>query len=380
MMKSVTNHAAQSVTNHTARRPPRPSPEGRGRIVASAAANRVPLEIARDGRRLSLSLWERAGVRGIWPRSTTTARGVLSLLLAAALALSAVAVDKPRSTLTVAVYDFTDPDKSPAGYAGKVTALVTADLTAETNLVMVERADLKKTLGEQAIGASGMVSSDTAAKIGQITGAKVLVTGLVIRGAGTHLIVIANIIGTETGRLFAVKAEGAAENLMELSASLSRQIARKICDRAPDLVIETQSHEEYLDHLAKSVQGTNRPTVSVSFHWPRDPSWPSTPANTEMGLILQKAGFVVVDANSDRKPDVEITGVVESGMGPRRGDLFSFRAVVEAKVQERRTGTILAFDRETGDAVDIGEATANRAAHVRAIDALAEKILPLLAK
>jgi hypothetical protein len=60
--------------------------------------------------------------------------------------------------------------------------------------------------------------------------------------------------------------------------------------------------------------------------------------------------------------------------------LFSFRAIVEAKVRERRTGTILAFDRQTGDAVDIGKATADRAAQVRAIDGLAERVLPLLAK
>ena len=73
------------------------------------------------------------------------ARPTAVLLLLAAMVPGAVAAGKPASTLTVAVYDFTDPDKNPAGYASKVTALVTADLTAETNLVMVERADLKKT-------------------------------------------------------------------------------------------------------------------------------------------------------------------------------------------------------------------------------------------
>lgn len=304
----------------------------------------------------------------------------LSILLFAALAFSAVAADKPKSALTVAVYDFTDPDKNPASYGNKVTALVTADLTVETNLVMVERADLKKALGEQAIGASGMVTSDTAARIGQITGAKVLVSGQVINVGGTHLVVVANIIGTETSRLFAVKVAGTGENLLELTSELSRQIAQKIRDQTSDLVIETTSHEEGLDRIVKGVKGTNRPTVSVSFHLPKGPRFPSATCNTEMGVILQKAGFTVVDANSDRKPDVEIMGVVDIGMGPRRGDLFSFRAIVEAKVQERRTGTILAFDRQTGDAVDIGKATADRAAQVRAVDGLAERVLPLLAK
>jgi hypothetical protein len=304
----------------------------------------------------------------------------LNVLLFAALAVSAGAADKPRSVITVAVYDFTDPDKNPAGYGNKVTALVTADLTTETNLVMVERADLKKALGEQAIGASGMVTSDTAARIGQITGAKVLVSGQVINAGGTHLVIVANIIGTETSRLFAVKVAGTAENLLELTSELSRQIAQKIRDQASDLAFETQSREEFMDRLVKSVKGTNRPTVSVSFHHPRGPKFLSAPANTEMGLILQKAGFTVVDSNSDQKPDVEITGVMDAGMGPRRGELFSFRAILEAKLRERRTGTILAFDRQTGDAVDVAKAAADRAAQVRAVDGLAERVLPLLAK
>jgi len=99
-----------------------------------------------------------------------------------------------------------------------------------------------------------------------------------------------------------------------------------------------------------------------------------------MGILLQKAGFVVVDGNSERRPDVQITGLVDIGMGPRRGDLYSCRAIVEAKVQERRTGTIIAFDRQVGDAVDAGRAAADRSAQAKAIDGLAERVLPLLAR
>lgn len=286
----------------------------------------------------------------------------------------------PQPPLTVAVYDFTDADRGGGGYGAKVTTLVTANLTAETNLVMLERSDLKKALSEQSIGVSGMVSSDTASKVGQLTGAKVLVTGQVIRTEKAHLIVVANIIGTETGRLFAVKAEGAAENLMDLTSDLSRKIAERIRNQEADFVTKTRSHLDDLERIAKSIAGTNRPSVSVAFHFPRGPNFPSSTANTEMGVILQKAGFAVVDGNSDRKPDVEITGVVDAGMGPRRGELFSFRAVVEAKVQERRTGNIIALDRETAEAVDVGRATANRAAQAKAVDGLAERILPLLAK
>jgi hypothetical protein len=92
-----------------------------------------------------------------------------------------------------------------ATYGNQVTSLVTASLTTETNLVMLERADLSKVLNEQAFGISGMVSADAAAKIGQVTGVKVLVAGLVINTGGDRLTIVASIIGTESGRLFALE-------------------------------------------------------------------------------------------------------------------------------------------------------------------------------
>src|SRR5690242_11132151 len=133
--------------------------------------------------------------------------------------------------LTVAVYDFKG-DGEAAGYGNNATTLVTADLTTETNLVLVERSELNKALSEQAFGASGMVSSDAAAKVGQITGAKVLVAGQVIKTGKDHLIIVANIIGTETGRLFADEVEGTADNFTSLTSDLSRKIAQTITSQA----------------------------------------------------------------------------------------------------------------------------------------------------
>ena len=225
-----------------------------------------------------------------------------------------------------------------------------------------------------------MVSSDTAAKIGQVTGARVLVGGQVIKTDKNHLVVVANIIGTDTGRLFAVKVEGATEGFVDLTGDLSRKIAQKIRDESASFLVESKSRAELLNRIVKNVTGTNRPTVSVAFHFPMGPAHPSSTSNGEMGLLLQKAGFTVVDGKSDRKPDVEITGVVDISPGPRRGDLFSCRAVIDIKVQERHTGNIIAYDRESGDSVDVGRSAADRAAQARAVDGLAERILPLLAR
>src|SRR5580704_9720361 len=153
--------------------------------------------------------------------------------------------------LTVAVFGFNDADKHGGEYGGKVTTLVTASLTTESNIIMVERMELKKALGEQALGASGMVNSEQAAKIGQMTGAKVLVSGQVIKTDKGRLVIVANIVGTETGRLFAQKVEGATENLTDLTSDLSHKIAQTIQEHASNFVAETKSHEEHLEQIVK---------------------------------------------------------------------------------------------------------------------------------
>ncbi len=304
---------------------------------------------------------------------------ILTILLLATLAMTASAADKPQSSLTVAVYDFTgDPDA--ASYGSKVTALVTANLTTETNLVMLERAELTKALSEQAFGISGMVSSDAAAKIGQITGAKVLVAGQIIKSEGNHLIIVANIIGTETGRLFADKVEGAADNLSELTSDLSRKIAGTISDQTSNLTLPAQeSREDRLARIIKNINGTNRPSISISIKRTGH-AWNETTVEGELGAVLLKAGFKVVDEKADGKPDIEITGGGDLLAQPNRGGVYSCSYGLDVKIQERRTGNIILFYRQVSIATSNGHAAAATASAVKVADDLAERIMPLLAK
>lgn len=296
----------------------------------------------------------------------------LSLALLAGVAAQA-------APLTVAVYDFRG-DGGAAAYGNNVTTLVTADLTTETNLVLVERSELNKALNEQAFGISGMVSSDAAAKIGQITGAKVLVAGQVILAGKDHLIIVANIIGTETGRLFADKVEGAADNLTDLTSELSRKIAQTITTRAVSLVsVVGESREDRLNRIVSNLAGTNRPSLSVKIFRHGKP-WGDMQVETELQAILMKAGFVVVDDNSESKPDVVITGAGEYGAEPHRNGLHACNYAMDVKIQERRTGKIIALEHQEGNATEAGQSAARTAAQINAADGLAEKILPLLAK
>ena len=310
-------------------------------------------------------------------------RKIPIILFLAALAMAANAAAPPKSALTVAVYDFTsDPDAS--NYVKNVTTLVTVNLTTETNLVLLERAALAKALQEQALGISGMVSSDAAAKIGQITGAKVLVAGQVIKISDNHLVLTANIVGTETGRLFADMVEGAPDKLLDLTSQLSLKIARIISGQTPNLTAPPEeTSAEHLDRIIKGITGTNRPSVSVNIHFREGrnrKSHGSTAMEGEFGTVLLKAGFPLVDANSDRKPDIEITGSEKGSAGPRKGDLFSFVEDVDVKVQERRTGKILALEHLAGSATEGAPGAAEAAAPVKIVDEICDRILPLLAQ
>jgi TolB-like protein len=302
-------------------------------------------------------------------------------ILLASIWLLAITTFLHADPLTVAVYDFRDTDRG-GDFGGKVSALVTADLAAETNFVMLERADLDKALREQAFGISGMVNADAAAKIGQMTGAKVLIAGQVVK-SGDGLVIIANIIGTETGRLFATQVRGAADNLADLTSNLSRDISQTISAQATNLVLPpVESHDKWMERVVAGIIGTNRPSVSINIiqNDGRGWNWRDRTAEDEIGIILVKAGFPVVDDASDTKPDVEITGDAIEESGLPHGGLQTGRAVIQLKIQERRTGTIIGFDNQESTATDISPRAAGQAAQIKATDELAERILPLLAK
>jgi hypothetical protein len=304
---------------------------------------------------------------------------IIGLIVSATL-IAGAAVDTGQ--ITVAVYNFTG-EADAASYGEKVTALVTADLAMETNLTLVERAELKRALNEQAFGASGLVNAEAAAKIGQITGAKVLVTGQVVKTKGNHLVILANIIGTETGRLFATKVEGAGENLAEMTSDLSQKIMDTIIAQAANLIAPTEeSREVKLDRIIKNIGGTNRPTVSLNITFLSEGGgrWRDNWAEYEFGAVLLKAGFTVLDDDSDRKADIEITGDASSSQGPERADIDTEYTAIEVKIVNHKTGAIIGFDRQEGSATAAGKAVAGRLSYVNTVDALAERILPLLAK
>jgi hypothetical protein len=304
----------------------------------------------------------------------------ITLILTVTLLAGAGAHAAPP-VYSVAVFDFESKDENVRGQGGKIATLINADLSADPQIVTVEREELAKVVGEQEMGLSGNVSPDSAAKVGQLTGAKVLVTGRVFK-ADDDLIIVAKIIGVETSRVYGeiVKGRGSA-SMSDLADELAKKISKAVTEKGDTLVARMENREDRMKKIIDSLKGGKRPTVSVNIaerHFGQAVIDPA--AQTELSAILQKAGFTVVDDKSDKRPDVEITGEAFSAFGLRKGNLISCRSRIELKVQERLTGKILLVDRQTSVAVDIAEQIAAKLALQNAAEELAERVLPKLSE
>jgi hypothetical protein len=297
-------------------------------------------------------------------------------LLAAIVSLNAA-----TQPVTVAVFDFESRDESIKDLGQKVSTLVAANLSASPDIVTVERAELEKALGEQELGLSGTVAPDTAVRVGHLTGAKVLVTGRVFR-ADKDTISVAKIIGTETGRVYGETAKmKPGADLSGFCEDLAKKIATTIGARSETLVAKADSREEQIKKTVETGKATKPLAISVNIperHYGAAASDPA--AQTELVSLLQQAGFEIVDAKSDKKPDIEISGEAFSAMGWRKGNLSACKARLEVKAQTRKEGNILFTGSQTSVATDLAEQTAAKTALENAVLEIAPKLLGSLNK
>ena len=301
---------------------------------------------------------------------------MLALLLTGFLVRAASSV-----VLTVAVFDFESKDEAVRDLGPKVATLVNADLSAQPDIVTVERAELEKALGEQELGLSGTVSSESAAKVGQLTGAKVLVTGRIFK-VENQTMIVAKIISTETSRVYGETVQGAPTvSIVGLSSNLAAKVSALLTEKGDKLVAKVRTRGERVAKIKQAIEGKKLPVVAVKInehHY--GPHIIDPAAETELSLILQQCGFKLADASSTLKPDVEIAGEAFSAFGVQKGNLISCKSRVEIKVRDIATGNILAVDRQTSVGVDVAEQTAAKTALQNASAELAERTLPQLTK
>lgn len=302
-------------------------------------------------------------------------------ILAVSLLAGMSARAELQQPLPIAVFDFESKDENVQGLGAKVATLVNANLSADPNLIIVERAELEKVLGEQELGLSGTVTADSAAKVGNLTGAKVLITGRVFK-TDTEMFIVAKIIGTETSRVYGELVKGGVDaDIGNLSESLAKKISADVAQKGETLIAKVESHEDRVAKIKKELGDKKRPVVSVKIteqHFGQHVIDPA--AQTEISLILQQCGFTLADDNSTNRASIEITGEAFSELGMQKGNLKSCHARIEIKVREVASGNIISVDRQTSVAVDLAEHIAAKTALQNGAGELAERVIPKLTK
>lgn len=284
------------------------------------------------------------------------------LALAACLTVPATlhAQDEPAPPLSVAILDFRDGANGLDGVGPDISALLQVQLTIHSEAVLVERAELNEVLAEQELTLSDAVTPTQAAKVAQLTGAEVLVSGRVF-AVQNRVHIVAKVISASTSRVFgATAAYDKGKPLDQAVEKLGQDVAKILTDKPAELrggkSLEEQTVARFKELMKERTPGkiyVSIPEVIISATVP-DPA-----AQTEIARTFEAGGWEVVDAAG--KADLIVRGEAFAESAIRRGNLWFTRARLEFTVTDK-AGKVLKTDRVVCGNVDLAQAVGAKGA------------------
>jgi TolB-like protein len=278
---------------------------------------------------------------------------------------AAAAVAAPAAApLTVAVLPFDTTGISQERLGQDLASALTAVLSTEPKLQMVERAQLEQALRELELNLTGAVDAAQAARIGKLVGARILVTGRVFP-LDKKIMAVAKIIGVETslveGVLVSTTTNQTIDELFMITDPLPA-LKERLADRQLPIVAVVCTER----HLSGRERAAPDPAVE-----------------TEIKKMLIDCGFMVQDVKANaltqwakqlqahnagawpqdlEKVQYVVAGEAFSEFAARIGTLVSCNARAEVNLISREDGRIVLASRTDRRAVDLSEQIAAKRA------------------
>ncbi len=284
------------------------------------------------------------------------------------------AADKPADKTAIAVptiavmpFECRISGSAAEGLGRSVADLLSSQMSETGEFELADRGEINKIMGELKLSTSGLVTKESQLKIGQLTGAKIIITGSVFKNDDKNY-VVAKIIGVETSRVIGASVSGSASPV-ELIPELKAKVAGIITNNAAKLLPAMVDRPSLVDELKKEI-GDSAANKSVFVKIQERTLLNIDPAaETEMKKLLLALGFKVVE--TPEQADFRITG---EGLAENSGhfkEFFSATARLEINLRAR-DNRLIASDRQV-------ETVAGPAVNIASKDALAQAAL-ILAK
>ncbi|MBN1909467.1 MAG: hypothetical protein JW818_07000 [Pirellulales bacterium] len=309
--------------------------------------------------------------------------------VACACAVNAWAAEtEGKKPLTVAVLDFGGSDPAHPQLGKDIAEAIGAMLGDAKGIKLVDRQSLAKTLQEQELNMTGLVDSSQAVKVGNLVGAKIVVTGRAFK-LGSKIYITAKLVGTETSLTEGVLVKGdASDDLGELAVTLADKLSDKLKKVGPKLVATDKGPVDLVGPFKRALAGRKLPVVAVIIREQHHASprvrQPIDPAvETEIKKMLIQCGFKVQDVpeneltdfaryqtmkdpdswpRSLEKVDMLIAGEAFSEFASRIGNIVNCASRAEINVIRRKDGKVVLSDRVTTRASDLSENIAGKKA------------------
>lgn len=323
--------------------------------------------------------------------------------LLASMALVGARQARAVEPLAVAVLDFDTSGAKGLSDGGGVmlAALLSVKLSDVDGIHLVERTMLRQAMEEQALGLSGMVDAQTAAHVSRLVGAQVLVTGRAFT-ISKKLVVTARLIGTETGHVQAVAAEGrAGGEIVDAMGGLAEEISRALLQRRQEFVAAAQETPDLVAELVHALSGMTLPRVAVRVQETvLDVEARDSVAESELTSLLLAVNLEVMQAADADLPagleeyfsaphaaadalgdvDVVIFGKAVGEFGLRTGDLVSAKGQVKFTAVDANTKRVLAASDTEQKGIDVVPQGAAIQAITEATREIARELVPELVR